>query len=125
METKTLYEKVGRKYIPVAEYECLDYMREGVYTIVVRPGLRTIFRKTWPHLSDEWEAALKMLADKMAKAMCEKSASPVAPKEMTPKQKKAWDAFVSAFKTDRAWLPSKVDIAEAGASVIADWKALL
>lgn len=115
--SNTLYEKRGKKYVPVAEYFTVDYWRKGNYLVQVLPGSRSITQIVWPRGVPEVEAALKSVADGVLAAMRKKANTPKSPtpESLTPKQKRALKMWSEAFG-DRSYVlfPSQQEIVDAG-----------
>jgi hypothetical protein len=109
-----LYEKVGRKYVPVSQYESLDYLRNGTYLIIVRPGCRSVMRMVHLVRVPEVDAALKIFGEGMMRTMIKKADTPKTKEPLTPEQVKAFKAWEKAFKEPRVWFPSLAEVAEAG-----------
>lgn len=70
MTDKTLYRKVGRRYIPVAEEFVFDSFREGCHLVVCKPGLKTTVYNINPDYATLL-AAFDACRDKMAEAIVE------------------------------------------------------
>jgi len=98
---KTFYEKVGRKYIPVSEYdsELQDSFTTGSHLITVRPGLTSYRRLVDPAFAP-MIAAGTYASDPIITALLH--ASDMRPKYLpvTEEQKIAWDRLSSAFGQD-------------------------
>jgi len=91
LESRTLYEKVGRRYVPVAEYsrEACSHFREGSHLVVCRPGSTlTLYRVNPDHAGVI--AALRQhevaIGEAIRKAMRHKPRT----EPLTPAQVKAW-----------------------------------
>ena len=119
MTKKIYYEKVGRKYVPVKEYDSdyLDSFPKGNHLVMVHPGGSSrrfnIEPATAPML-----AAGRVAEDELAKALVkageirmQKGRIP-----LTPGQKTAWDNLVKEFGDSAKQLewPSAREVAEAG-----------
>lgn len=113
-DATTLYQRVGKKYVPVAEYADTDYWREGCYQVIVRPGYRSIKSCLFPPREAAVEAALTIVGEGMVKKMLDAAVTPRVSTPLSTKQVRAFKAFKEAFKTDVAWLPSAQDVVEAG-----------
>lgn len=119
---KTFYEKVGRRYVPVAEYdsELANATRKGTNLVVTYDGGRTTYHNIEPALAP-MIAAGGMFSKEVADAISEKSKysiSTTAP--LTSEQQKAWIALEKALGTDVARLtsPSLAGCVEAGTSML-------
>jgi len=114
---KIFYEKVGRKYIPVSEYdnEYLDSFSKGNHLVMSYPGGQTRRFNIEPALAP-MIAAGRYAEDAMSKALVRASEMRPHNKPITVKQKKAWEALAQAFGDDRYYieLPSAREVTEAG-----------
>jgi hypothetical protein len=114
-DANTLYQKVGNKYVPVAEHVTSDYFRNGSYLVIVRPGRRSITSMVFPKTDASIEAALEVVGEGMVKIMLEAARTPTnVPKELVPKQIKAFKMWKEAFHTNAVWFPSTREILDAG-----------
>lgn len=120
---KVFYEKIGRKYVPVSEYdnELLDSFPKGNHLVMVYPGGSSrrfhIEPSTAPML-----AAGRVAEDALAKALVQageirmqRGAVP-----LTPGQKAAWENLVKEFGDSAKQLewPSAREVAEAGVKAL-------
>jgi len=114
---KIYYEKVGRKYVPVAEYdnEFLDSFPKGNHLVMSYPGGTSRRFNIDPNYA-AMIAAGRVAEDAICRAISK--ASELRPKStpITPKQKKAWEALAKSFGDDLCTLHglSVHDCAEAG-----------
>jgi len=114
---KIYYEKVGRRYVPVAEYDndFLDSFPKGNHLVMSYPG-GTSRRFNIDPAYAPMIAAGRVAEDAICQAISK--ASELRPKStpITPKQKKAWEALAKAFGDDLCTLHglSVHDCAEAG-----------
>jgi hypothetical protein len=114
---KIYYEKIGRKYVPVAEYDnnLLDSFTKGTHLVQVYPGGASRRYNIDPAYAP-MIAAGRVAEDAICRAISK--ASELRPKStpITPKQKKAWEALAKAFGDDLCTLHglSVHDCAEAG-----------
>ena len=114
---KIYYEKIGRKYVPVAEYDndLLDSFTKGTHLVQVYPGGASRRYNIDPAYAP-MIAAGRVAEDAICQAISK--ASELRPKStpITPKQKKAWEALAKAFGDDLCTLHglSVHDCAEAG-----------
>jgi len=115
--TKTYYEKVGRRYRPVAEYneDWMNSFPQGTHLVMVYPGGSSRRYNIDPNY-----AALIAASRTAEEAMCQalRNASEIQPKTraLTPEQMTAWNNLIEAMGDDARCLsgPSSRDIAEAG-----------
>jgi hypothetical protein len=114
---KIYYEKVGRKYIPVSEYDSnlLDGFTKGNHLVMSYPGGQTRRFNIEPALAP-MIAAGRYAEDAMSSAMVRASEMRPHNKPITIKQKKAWEALSRSFGADRYYveIPSAREVAEAG-----------
>jgi hypothetical protein len=114
---KIYYEKVGRKYVPVAEYdnEFLDSFPKGNHLVMCYPGGASRRFNIDPNYA-AMIAAGRVAEDAICKAISK--ASELRPKTtpITVGQKKAWEKLAKEFGDDLCTLYglSVHDCAEAG-----------
>jgi len=114
---KLYYEKVGRKYVPVAEYneQWLDSFTKGTHLVMVYPGGTSRRYNIDPNYA-AMIAAGRVAEDAMSRAISK--ASELRPKQtpLTEGQRKAWRKLAKEFGDELATLHinSARDIAEAG-----------
>jgi hypothetical protein len=114
---KVYYEKKGRRYVPVAEYDStlLDSLPAGSHLITVTPN--TISRRY--HVNPEYAAMIAagiVAAEKISKLLVEASAMRPSRSTITPEQEEAWKKLAEAFGQERYLLewPSAREITERG-----------
>ncbi len=125
MAKKIYYEKVGRKYVPVSEYdsEYLDSFPKGNHLVMCYPGGTSrrfhVEPATVPML-----AAGRVAEDELAKALVkageirrqrEGNGTP-----LTPGQKAAWEKLIEEFGESAKQLewPSAREVAEEGVKAL-------
>jgi hypothetical protein len=114
---KIYYEKVGRKYVPVAEYDnqLLDSFPKGNHLVMCYPGGTSRRFNIDPALAP-MIAAGRVAEDAICRAISK--ASELRPKQtpITPAQKKAWEKLAKEFGDELCTLHglSVHDCAEAG-----------
>ncbi len=114
---KIYYEKVGRKYVPITEYDSqyLDSFPKGNHLVSVYPGGQSRRFNIDPNYA-ALIAASRVAEDAMCSAMCK--ASELRPKQtpITPGQKKAWQKLAKELGDELCPLQgaSNRDVAEAG-----------
>ena len=117
MTKKIDYEKVGRKYVPVSEYDndLLDSFSKGTHLVDVYPGGKSTRYNINPAYAP-MIAAGRVAEDAMCKAI--NAASEMRPKStpITEGQRRAWRKLAKEFGDDLATLNISCarDIAEAG-----------
>ena len=121
MVKKVYYEKIGRRYVPVAEYDSdfLDSFHKGSHLVCVYPGGQSRRSNVEPNYA-ALIAASRVARDAMTKAML--MASELHPQRtpITPGQQKAWKKLAKEFGTELCTLhgSSAHDIAEAGINAL-------
>jgi hypothetical protein len=114
---KIFYEKVGRRYKPVCEYDqtLMDAFPKGTHIVVCYPGGQSTRYNIDPAYAP-MIAAGRVAEDAICKAISK--ASELRPKStpITPGQKKAWEKLAKEFGDDLCTLHglSVHDCAEAG-----------
>ena len=120
---KIFYEKVGRRYKPVYEYdsELCSALPKGTHLIMCYPGGSSTRYNINPNYA-AMIAAGRVAEDAISKAVHEASEMRPHHKPITEKQQKAWIALAKAFDNDRYYveLPSAREIAEAGLKAMQD-----
>jgi hypothetical protein len=121
MVKKVYYEKIGRRYVPVAEYDSdlLDSFHKGSHLVCVYPGGQSRRSNVEPNYA-ALIAASRVAKEAMTKAML--MASELRPQRtpITPGQHKAWKKLAKEFGTELCTLhgSSAHDIAEAGINAL-------
>jgi len=115
--SKIYYEKVGRRYVPVAEYneDWLDSFKKGNHLVMCYPGGQSRRYNIDPNYA-AMIAAGRVAEDAMSQAIREASELRPQRTPITPGQKKAWEKLAREFGDELATLQinSARDIAEAG-----------
>lgn len=117
MVKKVFYEKVGRRYVPVHEYDddLVHALPKGTHLVMVYPGGQSTRYNVDPNYA-AMIAAGRVAEDAMSDAI--RAASELHPQRttITLGQKKAWEQLAKEFGDDLATLQidSARDIAEAG-----------
>lgn len=114
---KIFYEKVGRRYVPVQEYDeyLMDGLPYGNHLIMVYPGGQSTRYNVNPALAP-MIAAMRVAEDKMSEAVRRASEMRPRKKELTVEQQRAWQSLNKSMGDDIYTLEvgSSRDIAEAG-----------
>jgi hypothetical protein len=114
---KIYYEKVGRRYKPVAEYdnEYLDSFPKGNHLVMCYPGGSSRKFNIEPALAP-MIAAGRYAEDAMSAALVKASEMRPRRTPITEKQKKAWEALAKSFGDEVYYieLPSAREVTEAG-----------
>jgi len=117
MTKKIYYEKVGRRYVPVHEYDeyLVDGLPYGNHLIMVYPGGQSTRYNVDPALAP-MIAAGRVAEDRMCEAIRKASEMRPARTPITPAQQRAWKKLAKEFGDQLATLncASNHDIAEAG-----------
>ena len=122
---KIYYEKKGRRYVPVAEYDnqLLDSFPKGNHLVMCHPGGSSRRFNIDPAYAP-MIAAGRVAEDAISKTIMEKSALRVPEKHqpLTPEQKAAWEYLASTFGEERYALEwcSYREAAEAGIKAMQD-----
>jgi hypothetical protein len=114
---KIYYEKVGRRYIPVSEYDSdyLDSFPKGTHLVMCYPGGQSRRHNIDPNYA-AMIAAGRVAEDAISQAVVKASEMRPQKTPITEKQRKAWDNLAKAFGDERYYIeiPSAREIAEAG-----------
>ena len=114
---KIYYEKVGRRYKPVAEYDStyMDSFPKGNHLVMCYPGGSSRRFNIDPNYA-VMIAAGRIAEDAISQAVVKASEMRPHNRPITERQKKAWEALSRAFGDDRYYveIPSAREIAEAG-----------
>lgn len=117
MTKKIYYEKVGRKYVPVAEYDSayLDSFPKGNHLVMCYPGGSSRRFNIDPNYA-AMIAAGRLAEDTISQAVVKASEMRPHNKPITEEQKVAWENLAKAFDSERYYIeiPSAREIAEAG-----------
>ena len=128
MVTKVYYEKVGRKYVPVAEYDSdyLDAFPKGSTLVMCYPGGQSRRYNIDPDYA-ALIAAARVAEDAMMQAMQKASELKPTQTPVTPAQQRAWKGLARAFGTELCTLngASSYDIVRAGLKALEDEAAQL
>ena len=120
---KVFYEKVGRRYKPVAEYdnEYLDSFPKGSHLVMVTPGISSRRFRIDPAFAP-MIAAGHYAEDAVCRAISK--ASELRPQQtpITPGQRKAWEQLAKEFGDELSTLHGLCvrDCAEAGIKAMQD-----
>ena len=114
---KIFYEKIGRRYVAVQEYDeyLMDGLPYGNHMIMVYPGGQSTRYNIDPALAP-MIAAMRVAEDKMSEAVRKASEMRPRKKELTVEQQRAWQRLNKSMGDDIYTLEvgSSRDIAEAG-----------
>jgi hypothetical protein len=120
---KIYYEKVGRRYVPVAEYdnELLDSFPKGTHLVMCYPGGSSRRFNIDPNYA-AMIAAGRVAEDSMCRAMVKASELKPQRTPITPEQKASWEALAQSFGSELCTLhgASVHDIVEAGVKAMQD-----
>lgn len=123
MTKKIYYEKVGRRYVPVKEYDS-DFtysLPKGTHIIMSYPGGSSTRYNINPNYA-AMIAAGRVAEDAISRAVMKASEMRPHKPPITEKQKQAWDALAEAFGNERYYIeiPSAREIAEAGVKAMVE-----
>jgi hypothetical protein len=126
---KIYYEKVGRRYKPVAEYDStyLDSFPKGNHLVMCYPGGSSRRFNIEPNYA-AMIAAGRVAEDVISQAVVKASEMRPHNRPITEKQRKAWENLAKAFGDERYYveIPSAREIAEQGVkAMIAEADRLL
>jgi hypothetical protein len=125
---KTYYEKRGKRYVPVSEYDSdlLDSFSRGSHLVICYPGGVSRRYNVEPNYA-ALIAASRVAEDVMAKEIVKASEMRPHKTELTDGQRRAWAALADEFGQDLATLQisSAREIAEAGLKALQDQAAEL
>jgi hypothetical protein len=114
---KIYYEKRGRRYVPVSEYdsEYLDSFSKGTHIVMAYPGGQSRRYNIDPAYAP-MIAAGRVAEDTICRAISKASEMRPARTPITPGQKKAWEKLAKEFGDELCTLTglSVHDCAEAG-----------
>lgn len=114
---KVYYEKVGRKYVPVREYDSdlVDALPKGTHIIMSYPGGKSTRYKIDPAYGP-MIAAGRVAEDAISSAVVKASELRPHRKPITEEQRAAWENLTKVFGDERYYIeiPSAREIAEAG-----------
>ena len=118
---KIFYEKVGRRYKPVSEYDqtLMDAFPRGTHLVMSYPGGKSTYYNINPNYA-AMIAAGRVAEDAISKKLYAASEIRMQRKDreqpLTPSQKAAWDNLVKAFGPEARTLewPSAREACEAG-----------
>jgi hypothetical protein len=124
MTKKIYYEKVGRRYVPVAEYDSnfQDSLTKGNHLVMCYPGgksRRFNIDPDYAGLIAAGRVAENAISKKIMEATEIRRNSRMS-KELTPGQRAAWDNLVKEFGDDAKQLewPSAREAAEAAVNAL-------
>jgi hypothetical protein len=114
---KVYYEKRGRRYYPVAEYDSayMDSFPKGNHLVMCYPGGTSRRFNVEPNYA-AMIAAGRVAEDVISSAVVKASEMRPHNKPITEKQRKAWENLAKTFDNDRYYIeiPCAREIAEAG-----------
>jgi hypothetical protein len=115
--TKIYYEKVGRKYVPVAEYneDWMNSFPKGNHLVMCYPGGSSRRYNIEPNHA-AMIAAGRVAEDAISQAVVKASEMRPHKQPITEAQRKAWNNLAKSFGDERYYIeiPSAREIAEEG-----------
>lgn len=99
---ETFYKKVGRKYVPVREYdsELMSAFPKGAHIVICYPGGKSTRYNIDPNYAAMIAAgyvAEEAICDKILEASRLRLPSSSQQRELTPEEKEAWDNLIRVF----------------------------
>lgn len=120
---KVYYEKVGRRYRPVSEYDStlMDSFPRGTHLIQVYPGGKSTRYNVDPNHA-AMIAAGRVARDAISRRLMEASDLRLPQKPLTDQQRDAWENLVRVFgdSARRLEWPSAYEVAEAAVNAMQD-----
>ena len=120
---KIFYEKVGRKYVPVSEYDSdlLDGFPKGTHLVMVYPGGASRRYNIDPNYA-AMIAAGRVAEDAICSAIVKSQELRPSKQPITEEQQSLWRALARSFNQDDFPLirPAARDAAEAGVKAMQD-----
>lgn len=114
---KIYYEKVGRRYKPVSEYDSdfLDSFTKGTHLVMSYPGGKSTRYNIDPNYA-AMIAAGRIAEDAICMALRQASEARPKSKPITERQRAAWEEIKAAFGDEfySLTIPCSRDLAEAG-----------
>ena len=114
---KIYYEKVGRRYKPVSEYDSdfLDSFAKGTHLVMSYPGGKSTRYNIDPNYA-AMIAAGRVAEDAISTALYKASEAKPKSRPITERQRAAWEEMKRAFGDEffSLTLPSSRDLAEVG-----------
>lgn len=118
---KIYYEKVGRRYKPISEYDndFMDGFTKGTHLVMSYPGGSSRRYNIDPNYA-AMIAAGRVAEDAMSRAVVKAGEMRPHRAPVTQEQSDAWNALAKAFGDERYYLeiPSAREIAEAGVKAL-------
>ena len=118
---KIFYEKVGRRYKPVYEYDqvLMDAFPKGTHIVMCYPGGQSRRYNVDANYA-AMIAAGRVAEDTMSRAIYQASEAQPKERPITERQRAAWDEMKAAFGDEffSLTLPAARDIAEAGVAAM-------
>jgi hypothetical protein len=118
MTREVFYKKVGRKYVPISEYdsEFVDSIRYGTHLSISSPGGHSVRYNIEPDFA-AMIAAGHYAEDAISRAIMKaQDMRPQQGKELTPEEREAWNNFVEVMGDRGRYIeiPSAREATEAG-----------
>jgi hypothetical protein len=118
---KIFYEKVGRRYVPVQEYDdyLIDAFPKGAHLVMSYPGGTSRRYNVDPNYA-AMIAAGRVAEDTMSRAIYKASEAQPKERPITERQRAAWAEMKAALGDEffSLTLPAARDIAEAGVAAM-------
>jgi hypothetical protein len=118
---KIFYEKVGRRYVPVQEYDdyLIDAFPKGAHLVMSYPGGTSRRYNVDPNYA-AMIAAGRVAEDVISRAIYQASEAQPKERPITERQRAAWEEMKAALGDEffSLTLPAARDIAEAGVAAM-------
>ena len=118
---KIFYEKVGRRYVPVQEYDdyLIDAFPKGAHLVMSYPGGTSRRYNVDPNYA-AMIAAGRVAEDMISRAIYKASEAQPKERPITERQRAAWEEMKAALGDEffSLTLPAARDIAEAGVAAM-------
>ena len=118
---KIFYEKIGRRYVPVQEYDdyLIDAFPKGAHLVMSYPGGTSRRYNVDPNYA-AMIAAGRVAEDTMSRAIYKASEAQPKERPITERQRAAWAEMKAALGDEffSLTLPAARDIAEAGVAAM-------
>jgi hypothetical protein len=92
-ETKRLYRKCGKKFLPVNDPYAYDGLKNGFWLIQIKDGWTSIRQQIYPDKA-HINSAARLMEEKLVEIIRKSGEARPAKTPLTPEQKKDWDRFI-------------------------------
>lgn len=119
----TLYEKVGRRYVPVRDTEAYNGLGRGSWLVIVDRGVTSVRRLVHPDHAG-FLAAARVAEDAMLEALRRASEARPRQERLNARERRAFEAWKAIMGEEILWLQreSAQAIVDAGIEAVkAEW----